>query len=219
MLPGNDPAYTHFDENGVLKAVKLARITASRGLPIVAATNDNEVSVAAITHGVDPLATGETQKIIRVSKHCLALVTGHGGDVNRVRTMLNDIAINHKHVYGSEISPKEVSSQISRSFHDLGMRHMRPFGIGLILAGFDHAGTKPVTYIADVDGNEIPRKGAALGRSASVAENVLRKELNGRKKLETVVKAAAKAAQQDIAEATNDVELDDLTIEVVTLSK
>ena len=70
-------------------------------------------AVVPLSAQAQPVAAGE-QTI---------LVTGHGGDTNQVRQMLRDMAVNHKFVLGSEISPKEVSLSLSDYLHELGSTH------------------------------------------------------------------------------------------------
>jgi 20S proteasome alpha/beta subunit len=203
MKPTVDTAYLHFDETGSIPAIKYARITLGMGLPIIAAKDDKQVVVATINRDGNPLYTG-ADKIVRVSKDCVVLVTGHGGDTNQVRQMLRDMAVNHKFVLGSEISAKEVSLALSDYLHELGMSYRRPLGVGIIVAGFDNHGTTPALYHCDVDGNATDRNGIALGKEASQAEHALQEAFKGKKKLEDAVRAAADAATRGMKEGSVD---------------
>ncbi len=203
MKPAIDTAYLHFDESGAVPAIKFARIAVGMGLPIVAAKNDKEVVVATVNRDGSPLYTG-ADKVIRVSKDCVVLVTGHGGDTNQVRQLLRDLAVNHKFVLGSEVSPKEVSLALSDYLHELGMSYRRPLGVGIIVAGFDHQGTTPALYHCDVDGNATDRNGIALGKEASQAEHALAEGMKARKKLEDVVRSAADITIKGMKEANVD---------------
>ncbi len=218
MKPSVDTAYLHFDESGAVPAIKFARIAVGMGLPIVAAQGDDKVVVATVNRDGNPLATG-SDKVIHVSKHCSVLVTGHGGDTNQVRQVLRDMAVNHKFVMGSEISPKEVSLGLSDYLHELGMSYRRPLGVGIIVAGFDEHGMTPSIYHCDVDGNATARVGIALGREASQAEHVLRDELKaGTKDLEASVKKAAEATIKGMKEANADMAEVEFRIDVETLT-
>lgn len=204
MKPTVDTAYLHFDETGSIPAIKYARITLGMGLPIIAAKNDKEVVVATVNRDGSPLYTG-ADKIIRVSRDCVVLVTGHGGDTNQVRQLLRDLAVQHKFVLGSEVSPKEVSLALSDYLHQLGMSYRRPLGVGIIVAGFDVHGTVPAVYHCDVDGNATDRNGIALGKEASQAEHALSEGMKGgKKKLEDVVRAAADATLRGMKEGNVD---------------
>lgn len=203
MKPTVDTAYLHFDETGSIPAIKYARITLGMGLPIIAAKDDKTVVVATVNRDGNPLYTG-ADKIVRVSKDCVVLVTGHGGDTNQVRQMLRDMAVNHKFVLGSEISAKEVSLSLSDYLHELGMSYRRPLGVGIIVAGFDNHGTTPAIYHCDVDGNATDRNGIALGKEASQAEHALQEAFKGKKKVEEAVKAAADAAIKGMKEGSVD---------------
>jgi 20S proteasome alpha/beta subunit len=174
------------------------------GLPIVAAKDDKHVVVATINRDGSPLYTG-AEKVVHVSKDCVVLVTGHGGDTNQVRQLLRDLAVNHKFVLGSEISPKEVSLALSDYLHQLGMSYRRPLGVGIIVAGFDQGGRVPAIYHCDVDGNATERNGIALGKEASQAEHALSEGMKkGGKKLEDVVRAAADACLKGMKEGNVD---------------
>ncbi len=203
MKPSVDASYLHFDETGNIPAIKFARITLGMGYPIIAARDDKHVVVATVNRDGSPLYTG-ADKIIRVSRDCVVLVTGHGGDTNQVRQVLRDQAVNHKFVYGSEISPKEVSLGLSDYLHELGMSYRRPLGVGTIVAGFDEHGTKPVLYHCDVDGNAIDRNGIALGKEASQAEHALAEGFKAKKPLETIVREAADAVVRGMKESSTD---------------
>ncbi len=217
MKPTVDASYLHFDETGNIPAIKYARITLGMGLPIIAVKNDKEVVVATVNRGGSPLYTG-ADKIIRVSKDCVVLVTGHGGDTSQVRNLLRDVAVNHKFMFGSEISPKEVSLALSDYLHELGMSYRRPLGVGIIVAGFDVHGTVSVVYQCDVDGNAIDRNGIALGKSAGEAEHVISEGLKaGEKDLKALAKKAGEAAVRGMTEGSSDLKAEDFRIEVEVL--
>lgn len=203
MKPAIDTAYLHFDESGAVPAIKFARIAVGMGLPIIAAKDDKHVAIATVNRDGSPLYTG-ADKSIRVSKDCVVLVTGHGGDTNQVRQLLRDLAVNHKFVLGSEISPKEVSLSLSDYLHELGMSYRRPLGVGIIVSGYDKHGTTPAIYHCDVDGNATDRVGIALGKEASSAEHALSDAMKGKKKLEDVVRAAAEATVRGMKEGSVD---------------
>lgn len=217
MKPSVDTSYLHFDETGNIPAIKFARITLSMGLPIVAAKRDGEVAVATVNRAGNPLYTG-AEKVIRVSKDCVVLVTGHGGDTSQVRQLLRDLAVNHKFVLGSEVSPKEVSLSMSDYLHELGMSYRRPLGVGIIVAGFDQHGTQAAIYHCDVDGNAIDRNGIALGKNASEAEGALQKSLkDGKKKLEAAVREAAELTVRGMKEGNVDLAETEFRVDVEVL--
>jgi len=203
LKPNVDMAYLHFDETGSIPAIKYARITLGMGLPIIAAKDDKQVVVATVNRDGNPLFTG-ADKIVRISKDAVVLVTGHGGDTNQVRQMLRDMAVNHKFVLGSEISPKEISLSLSDYLHELGMNYRRPLGVGIIVAGFDNHGTTPAVYHCDVDGNATDRNGIALGKESSQAEHTLQESFKAKKKIEEAVKAAADATIRGMKEGSVD---------------
>ncbi len=217
MKPTVDTAYLHFDETGSIPAIKYARITLGMGLPIIAARSEKEVIVATVNRDNNPLYTG-ADKIIRVSRDCVVLVTGHGGDTNQVRQLLRDLAVNHKFVLGSEVSPKEVSLALSDYLHQLGMSYRRPLGVGIIVAGFDNRGQVPAIYHCDVDGNATDRMGIALGKEASQAEHVLSEGMKAKgKKLEEVVRAAAEMTLKGMKESNVDLAGQSFRIDVEVL--
>jgi 20S proteasome alpha/beta subunit len=217
VKPTVDTAYLHFDETGSIPAIKYARITLGMGLPIIAARNDREVIVATVNRDGNPLYNN-ADKMVRVSRDCVVLVTGHGGDTNQVRQLLRDLAVNHKFVLGSEVSPKEVSLALSDYLHQLGMSYRRPLGVGIIVAGFDRHGQDPVVYHCDVDGNATDRVGIALGKESSQAEHVLQDGMRGKgKKLEEVVRAAAEATLKGMKESNVDLGNQQFRIDVVVL--
>ena len=216
MKPMVDSAYLHFDESGSIPAIKYARITVGMGLPIVAAKGPGEVVVATVNRDGSPLYTG-ADKIVRVSRDCVVLVTGHGGDTNQVRQLLRDLAVNHKFVLGSEVSPKEVSLALSDYLHQLGMSYRRPLGVGIIVAGFDSQGTVAALYHCDVDGNATDRNGIALGKESNAAEHALTEGLKAKKPLEAVVRAAAEATIRGMKEASVDAKAQDFRIDVEVL--
>lgn len=217
MKPTVDTAYLHFDETGSIPAIKFARITLGMGLPIIAARNDKEVVVATVNRDGNPLYTGQ-DKVVRVSHDCVVLVTGHGGDTNQVRQLLRDLAVNHKFVLGSEVSPKETSLALSDYLHQLGMSYRRPLGVGIIVAGFDNHGTEAALYHCDVDGNATDRNGIALGKNASEAEHALQEGMKGKgKKLEDIVRAAAEATVKGMKEANVDLQGQSFRIDVEVL--
>ncbi len=216
MKPPVDMAYLHFDESGAVPAIKFARIAVAMGLPILAAKTDKEVVVATVNRDGAQLFTG-AEKSIQVSKDCVVLVTGHGGDTNQIRQTLRDLAVNHKFVLGSEVSPKEVSLALSDYLHQLGMSYRRPLGVGIIVAGFDRSGLAPVIYHCDVDGNATDRVGIALGKGSSEAEHVLAEALKAKKPLEAAIKAAAEATIKGMKESNVDIASQSFRVDVEVL--
>lgn len=216
MKPPVDMAYLHFDESGAVPAIKFARIAVSMGLPILAARNEQGVVVATVNREGAQLFTG-ADKVIRVSKDCVVLVTGHGGDTNQIRQTLRDLAVNHKFLLGSEVSPKEVSLALSDYLHQLGMSYRRPLGVGIIVAGFDRYGSQPVIYHCDVDGNATDRVGIALGKGASEAEHVLADAIKSKKPLEAALKAAAEATIKGMKEGSVDLASQSFRVDVEVL--
>ncbi len=216
MKPAIDTAYLHFDESGAVPAIKFARIAVGMGLPIIAARDDKTVAVATINRDGSPLHVG-ADKSIRVSKDCVVLVTGHGGDTNQVRQLLRDLAVNHKFVLGSEISPKEVSLSLSDYLHELGMSYRRPLGVGIIVAGHDRHGTQPAIYHCDVDGNATDRNGISLGKNASEAEHALSEAMKGKKKVEDAVRTAADATIRGMKEGNVDMAGQSFRVDVEVL--
>jgi 20S proteasome alpha/beta subunit len=216
MRPPVDTAYLHFDESGAVPAIKYARIAVGMGLPIVAARDDKHVVVATVNRDGSPLHVG-ADKIIRVSQDCVVLVTGHGGDTNQVRQLLRDLAVNHKFVLGSEVSPKEVSLALSDYLHQLGMSYRRPLGVGIIVAGFDVHGTVPALYHCDVDGNATDRNGIALGKEAAQAEVILSEGMRGKGKAEDTVRKAAEATIKGMKEANVDAKSLDFRVDLEVL--
>lgn len=216
MKPSIDTAYLHFDESGAVPAIKFARIAVGMGLPIIAARDDKTVVVATVNRDGSPLHVG-ADKMVRVSKDCVVLVTGHGGDTNQVRQLLRDLAVNHKFVLGSEVSPKEVSLSLSDYLHELGMSYRRPLGVGILVAGFDKHGTQPVIYHCDVDGNATDRVGIALGKDASSAEHALSEALKGKKKVEDAVRSAADATIRGMKEGNVDMANQGFRVDVEVL--
>jgi 20S proteasome alpha/beta subunit len=218
MKPSVDTSYLHFDETGNIPAIKFARITLSMGLPIIALKNEKGVVVGTVNRAGSPLYTG-ADKVIHVSDHCRVLVTGHGGDTNQVRSNLRDVAVNHKFVFGSEISPKEVAMALADYLHQLGMSYRRPLGVGIIVVGFDKHGTEPVIYHCDVDGNAIDRNGIALGKESSAAEHALSEGLKaGEQDYEKLIKVAAEATIRGMTEGSADLTPEDFRIDIETLS-
>lgn len=216
MKPAIDTAYLHFDESGAVPAIKFARIAVGMGLPIIAAKDDRYVAIGTVNRDGNPLMTG-ADKAIRVSKDCVVLVTGHGGDTNQIRQLLRDLAVNHKFVLGSEVSPKEVSLSLSDYLHELGMSYRRPLGVGIIVAGFDRHGTVPVLYHCDVDGNATDRNGIALGKDASSAEHALADAMKGKKKVDDAVRMAAEATIRGMKETNVDMASQGFRIDVELL--
>lgn len=209
-----DTAYLHFDESGSIPAIKNARITLGMGLPIIAAHCEDSISVAAISKE-NPLAEGG-DKLVQVSNHCWALITGHGGDSKQVRNMLRDLAVNHKFVLGSEISPKEVALALGDHLHELGMSYRRPLGAGIIVAGFDKHGTTASIYHCDVDGNVLSRRAVALGREAGQAEHALADGLKAGQSAEEVVKKAAETAIEAMKSGSTDFADAEFSVEFAT---
>ncbi|CAD26660.1 26S PROTEASOME ZETA CHAIN [Encephalitozoon cuniculi GB-M1] len=118
-------------------------------------------------------------KHYKIYDHIVLGFSGISGDTKTIVKRSRDFCISHTHMYGENISVERLLKYLSSLSLRFGeedeakMIFRRPFGVSLIIAGFD---TEPRLYSLDPSGSYISYKAKAIGSGHEVVEGILENE-------------------------------------------
>lgn len=118
-------------------------------------------------------------KHYKIYDHIALGFSGISGDTKTIVKKARDFCISHTHMYGENASVERLLKYLSSLSLRFGeedeakMIFRRPFGVSLLIAGFD---TQPRLYSLDPSGSYISYKAKAIGSGHEVVGGVLEDE-------------------------------------------
>ncbi|AFM98361.1 proteasome subunit [Encephalitozoon hellem] len=118
-------------------------------------------------------------KHYKIYDHIVLGFSGISGDTKTIVKRSRDFCISHTHMYGENASVERLLKYLSSLSLRFGeedeakMIFRRPFGVSLIIAGFD---TEPRLYSLDPSGSYVSYKARAIGSGHEVVEGILENE-------------------------------------------
>ncbi|WEL38700.1 proteasome sububit alpha [Encephalitozoon hellem] len=129
------------------------------------------------------LSTSQNPKSVvkhyKIYDHIVLGFSGISGDTKTIVKRSRDFCISHTHMYGENASVERLLKYLSSLSLRFGeedeakMIFRRPFGVSLIIAGFD---TEPRLYSLDPSGSYVSYKARAIGSGHEVVEGILENE-------------------------------------------
>ena len=181
---GYDRAITMFSPDGRLLQVEYAKETVNKGSPAVGITFKDGVLLVADKVQFEKLLV-PSEKIMMIDKHIAAAMSGLTSDGRVLIEKAQLTAQNHKTTFDEDIDVKSVVKDIcdqKQAFTQYG--GMRPFGVSLLVAGYDD---KPRLYVTEVSGVYFEYKASALGENSNKIKEYLNKNYKeGLTKLEAL---------------------------------
>jgi len=203
-IPPNYMAYDRtivvFSPDGRLLQVEYARQAVKRGSTAIGVIIDKGVILGAIKSSMALTVSDTSKKVFEIDDHIGLLGSGILADARylvemaRVKAQINEIT------YGEPISIQTLTKYLANHKH-MATQYagLRPFGVGLLIGGFDNTGSN--LYETDPSGTMIEWKAQAIGRGAEKAKKVLntgfRDKMSEREGVKLVIKAL-KAGEKDV---------------------
>jgi len=144
-----------FSPNGRVLQVDFAKDAVLRGSSIMGLKcTDGILLVAAKKRNKSKLKLQKTPKIFFINKHICILATGLLFDANLLVDICRKLASNYQGVYRAAVPPEKLVSDLSQILHRSTRKgYNRPFGAGLLVAGYDFSLSLFQLYRTDPEGS------------------------------------------------------------------
>ncbi|KAF9976705.1 Proteasome subunit alpha type-2 [Actinomortierella wolfii] len=181
---------TTFSPSGKLVQIEYALNVVSQGVTSIGIKATNGIVIATEKKAVSTLIDDSSlEKVSVISKNIGMVYSGMGPDYRVLVNKARKAAQAYKRVYMEEpptaILVKEIAS-VMQEFTQSG--GVRPFGVSLLIAGFDESG--PWLYQVDPSGSYWPWKATAIGKNMVNAKTFLEKRYNEEIELEDAIHTA-----------------------------
>ncbi|KAF9403791.1 Proteasome subunit alpha type-2 [Podila epigama] len=181
---------TTFSPSGKLVQIEYALNAVNSGVTSIGIKATNGIVIATEKKAVSTLIDDSSlEKVAVISSNIGMVYSGMGPDYRVLVNKARKAAQAYKRVYMEEpptaILVKEIAS-VMQEFTQSG--GVRPFGVSLLIAGFDEKG--PMLYQVDPSGSYWPWKATAVGKNMVNAKTFLEKRYNEDIELEDAVHTA-----------------------------
>ncbi len=188
-LMGYDRAITVFSPDGRLLQVEYARKTVSQGTPAVGVVCKDSVVLIADKRIIDPLIVVKSvEKIFQIDEHIGATMSGLISDGRMLIERAQEEAQKHKLTYGESIDVWSVVKSIC-NFKQAYTQYAgtRPFGVSLLIAGFDGG---PHLFVTEPSGIYFEYKATGIGEGSEMINDYLKKNYKDNMSIEQGIKLA-----------------------------
>ncbi|KAF9140450.1 Proteasome subunit alpha type-2 [Mortierella hygrophila] len=181
---------TTFSPSGKLVQIEYALSAVNSGVTSIGIKATNGIVIATEKKAVSTLIDDSSlEKVAIICSNIGMVYSGMGPDYRVLVNKARKAAQAYKRVYMEEpptaILVKEIAS-VMQEFTQSG--GVRPFGVSLLIAGFDEKG--PMLYQVDPSGSYWPWKATAIGKNMVNAKTFLEKRYNEDIELEDAVHTA-----------------------------
>jgi 20S proteasome subunit alpha 6 len=136
-----DTDVTTFNPEGRVFQVEYAMEAVKHGTPCLGLRSNQFALLAAIKPAASELASFQ-RKIFKSDDHMGIATSGIIADARVLARYTRDECLNHRYVFESEMPIRRLVVQLSDKSQVYTQRQKkRPYGVGLLVAGVDQAGT------------------------------------------------------------------------------
>ncbi|MBN2334616.1 archaeal proteasome endopeptidase complex subunit alpha [Candidatus Bathyarchaeota archaeon] len=208
-----DRAITIFSPEGRLYQVEYALELVKRGAPVVGIACPDGVVLAANETPESHLEDPEYfRKIYQLDDHVASAIAGLSSDARVLIDQARVFCQSNKLLYDEPVDVEVLARRLG-DMTQVYTQHagVRPFGVSMILAGFDATGSRVLT--TDPSGAYRGFKATAVGRKTDEANKVLEEKYRDDMSLDDAVKLAVEAVK-----AASDTEVTPKTVKVAVIS-
>jgi 20S proteasome subunit alpha 6 len=145
-----------------------------QGSACVGVTSATHVVLAALKRSPSELA-GYQQKVFRLDDHMGMCISGLTADGRSLCRYMRDECLSHRFVYDSAMPTERLVLDVADKHHQCTLTYSRrPYGVGLLVAGFDRTG--PHLFQTDPTGNYFEFRAAAMGARSQSAKTYLERK-------------------------------------------
>ena len=187
----SDYSLTTFDQSGVLTQVKYALTAVQNGETCLGIRAKNGIVIAAEKKVSSVLIDPETiRKVDKIAPYMGCAYSGIGPDFISVMKKARKTAQQYHGKYMDNISPFMLCKSTAELFQEYTQSGgVRPFGVGLIVGGWDEEAGGQIFQI-EASGTYYSWKATAMGKGASTAKNFLEKRFDDDLDIEDAIHTA-----------------------------
>ncbi|PAA81234.1 hypothetical protein BOX15_Mlig012640g3, partial [Macrostomum lignano] len=183
---------TTFSPSGKLVQIEYALKAVEAGAPSVGIKATNGVVLAVEKKFSSALIdAASVHRIEAVTSHCGLVYSGLGPDFRVVLQDARRSAVAYQLAYGEAIPPEQLVQRVAALMQEFTQSGgVRPFGISVLLAGWDRDTNRPMLFQSDPSGTYFAWKSTALGKNHVNGKTFLEKRYNEELELEDAVHTA-----------------------------
>lgn len=183
---------TTFTPSGKLVQIEYALKAVEVGAPSVGIrANDGVVLAVEKKFNAKLIDESTIKKIEEISKNIGMTYSGLSPDYRVLVKQARKSAQRYELAYGETISPEQLvvrTATVMQEYTQSG--GVRPFGVSLLIAGWDYEARRPYLFQCDPSGTYFPWKATALGHNSQNGKSFLEKRYNKDLQLDDAVHAA-----------------------------
>ncbi|KAK6742103.1 hypothetical protein RB195_009770 [Necator americanus] len=165
---------TTFSPSGKLMQIEYALNAVKNGQPSVGLRAKDGVVLS--TENIASVLFEDQPKIEKISQHIGCVYSGMGPDFRILVKRARKIAMEYELMYGEEIPTTQLVTQIAAVMQEYTQSGgVRPFGVSLLIAGWDKTPGRPLLFQSDPSGAYFAWKATALGKNDVNAKTFLEK--------------------------------------------
>lgn len=169
-----DTDVTVWSPEGRLLQVEYAMESVKQGSACVGLCSSDFACLAALKRSVSELSSHQ-KKLLEIDSHMAVGIAGLTADARSLAKWMRNECLNHKYVYGTEISPSRLVADLADKHQRTTQTYVRrPYGVGLLVAAYD-AKTGPHLYQTCPSGNVYEYYATAIGARSQSGRTYLEK--------------------------------------------
>lgn len=183
---------TTFSPSGKLVQIEYALKAVDGGAPSVGIKSCDGV-VLAVEKKFDSSLIDETsiQRIQYINKNIGFVYSGLSPDYRLLVRKARKIADEYYLQNGDLITPEQLSKKVASLMQEFTQSGgVRPFGVSLLIAGWDNDTNKSSLYQCDPSGTYFPWRATALGKKSANMKSFLEKRFSEKMELDDAVQTA-----------------------------
>jgi 20S proteasome subunit alpha 6 len=166
-----DTDVTVWSPQGRMFQVEYAMEAVKQGATVVGLRSDSTVVLCSLRRRHSALESYQ-QKIYKIDDHLAAGIAGITADARVIHKFLRNECLNHHYVYGTSMNVGRLATTLAHKAQKRTQTaDKRPYGVGMLLAGFDQTG--PHLYETCPSGNLNEYLAMAIGGRAQSAKTYL----------------------------------------------
>lgn len=193
-----DTDVTTWSPAGRLHQIEYAMEAVKQGSAAIGLRSSTHVVLGTLLRAASELSSYQ-RKVFKIDDHMGIAIAGLNADGRVLSRYMRNECINHKFVFESPMPVGRLVTQVAdKSQVSTQRASARPYGVGLLVAGYDESG--PHLYNTDPSGNYFEYYAMAIGARSQAAKTYLERKFEGFKEasLDELVKHALFAVKESL---------------------
>ncbi|CBY24299.1 unnamed protein product [Oikopleura dioica] len=171
-----DSSTTTWSPQGRIHQIEYAMEAVKQGSATVGVKSKTHAVLVALKRAQNELSAHQ-QKCLRIAPHCGMSMAGLTADGRGLTNFMRTEALNYEMVYGSDMPVARLVDVVGSKLQTpTQIYYRRPFGVGLLIAGYDKQG--PHIYQTCPSANYYSCKAMSIGSRSQSARTYLEKFLD-----------------------------------------